>query len=91
MADPAGAAASTACRFATPSSAIAAARRFAVAEVLLGGHHDQTVSARAYVHQHECGWGIAYRIINVLFFWQENHCRQSYLADVEFAKEVLDA
>lgn len=59
--------------------------------LLLGGHHDQTVSARAYVNQHRCGWGIAYRIINVLFFWQDNHCRESHSADVEFAKEVLNA
>lgn len=59
--------------------------------LLLGGHHDQTVSARAYVNRHRCGWGIAYRIINVLFFWQDNHCRESHLADVEFAKEVLNA
>lgn len=49
------------------------------------------VSARAYVNRHRCGWGIAYRIINVLFFWQDNHCRESHSADVEFAKEVLNA
>lgn len=58
--------------------------------LLLGGHHDQTVSARAYVNRHRFGWGAAYRIINLLFFWQENHCRESHQADVGFAKEVLN-
>lgn len=37
VADPAGAAASTACRFTTPAAAIAEARRFAISEVVLGG------------------------------------------------------
>ena len=59
--------------------------------LLLGGHHDQTVSARAYVNRNRCGWGITYRIINALFFWQDSHCRESHSADVEFAKEVLNA
>ena len=59
--------------------------------LLLGGHHDQTVSARAYVNRHRFGWGVAYRIINLLFFWRDNHCRESHSADVEFAKEVLNA
>ena len=58
--------------------------------LLLGGHHDQTVSARAHVNRHRFGWCVAYRIINLLFFWQENHCRESYQADVDFAKEVLN-
>lgn len=47
-------------------------------------------SARTYVNRHRFGWGVAYRIINLLFFWQENHCRDSYQADVDFAKEVLN-
>lgn len=56
---------------------------------LLFGHHDQTVSARCYLNRHRKGWGMAYRLINRIFFWQDDHCHESYLADVRFAKEIL--
>lgn len=58
--------------------------------VLLGGHHDQTVSARCYVNRYSPRWRIAYNAINRIFFWQENHCFSSYMADVDFAKQVLN-
>jgi hypothetical protein len=57
---------------------------------LLFGHHDQTVSARCYVNRHYPGWGVAYRTINAIFFWQEDHCHESHLQDIEFAKQVLE-
>lgn len=56
---------------------------------LLFGHHDQTVSARCYVNRLRKGWRVAYRVINGVFFWQEDHCRESHLQDVAFAKQVL--
>lgn len=56
--------------------------------VLLGGHHDQTVSARAYVQRHDRRWGRAYRAINAVFFWQKDHCRSSHASDVEFAEHI---
>ena len=56
---------------------------------VLFGHHDTTVSARCYINRNRKGWGVAYRVINKIFFWQDDHCRESFLADVLFAKEVL--
>lgn len=55
----------------------------------LFGHHDQTISARCYVNRHKRGWGRAYRTINALFWWMDDHCKSSFERDVEFAKEVL--
>ena len=57
---------------------------------LLGGHQDQTVSARAYLNRNRRGWRVAYRALNAVFFWQEDHCRDSWLADVAWAKEILE-
>ena len=56
---------------------------------LLNGSPDQTVSARAYVNRSDPVWGSTYHTINVIFFWQDNHCKESYEADVEFAEQML--
>ena len=53
--------------------------------IILLGSEDMTVSARAYAFN----WRIAMRIINALFFWQENHCRLSFLRDVAHARKVI--
>lgn len=43
---------------------------------LLGGDPDETLSSRA------AKWHpAAARVINVIFFWQPNHCRESLEAD----------
>jgi len=57
---------------------------------LLFGHHDQTVSARCYVNRYKLGWQQAYWMINGLFFWQEDHCHDSFVRDIQFAQEVLN-
>lgn len=59
--------------------------------IFLFGHHDLTVSARAYVEyrlKENTRWKPAYRIINFIFFWQDDHCFMSFLEDVDFADEV---
>jgi hypothetical protein len=56
---------------------------------LLLGHHDQTVSARCYINRYKKGWKLAYKAINALFFWQENHCKSSFEQDIAYALEVL--
>lgn len=49
---------------------------------LCGGSPDETISAVAY--RKGCGrhkplrWRLAYRAINLLFFWQADHCRAAY-------------
>ena len=51
---------------------------------LLGGHADETLSARCYRNRWESnGWWVAYKLINLLFFWQHDHCFQSYNAELE--------
>lgn len=61
--------------------------------VFLFGHPDITVSARAYIEyrlKRNNRWRVAYHAINALFFWQNDHCMESFLDDVAFAREVLE-
>ena len=58
--------------------------------IFLNGSPDQTVSARSYVNRSNSWGGTMYFTINTIFFWQEDHCRNSYEADVLFAKAVLN-
>ncbi|WP_430010336.1 hypothetical protein [Methylophaga lonarensis] len=59
--------------------------------ILLGGHEDETVSARAYRSQNRLRWLIVYRALNFVFFWQFDHCRESHERDRRRAKELLIA
>jgi hypothetical protein len=47
----------------------------------LFGSPDETLSARAYRLKDD-GWRIAYIAINILFFWQDDHCEGSYTSEV---------
>ena len=58
--------------------------------ILLGGLHDQTISARAYLNRDKKIWSLVYSGLNSIFFWQEDHCRSSHQADVNFALAVLE-
>jgi hypothetical protein len=51
----------------------------------LGGSTHQTTSARAYVED----WGFGRRLINVLFFWEEDHCKKAWENEVREAKKIL--
>lgn len=62
----------------------------AVNVIILFGHPDQTVSARAYEMQDRPLWGYIYRSINAVFFWQDDHCMVSYLQDVSRARRLLE-
>lgn len=46
---------------------------------LLGGYADETISAKSYRCRHNSGmrW-LAYRSINALFFWQDDHCHSAF-------------
>jgi hypothetical protein len=48
---------------------------------LVFGSPDETLSARAYRLKDD-GWRFAYISINVLFFWQDDHCEGSYMSEV---------
>lgn len=46
---------------------------------LLWGWPDETLSSRAYrMDGKKWRWTIARRVIDGLFFWQDEHCRQSF-------------
>ena len=59
------------------------------ANVLLGGHPDQTLSARSYYDRHRSRfWAWVYRRAESLF--GEGHCYQSAQADKGFAQYVME-
>lgn len=47
---------------------------------LLAGHADETLSSRAHRmrEKHHPYWGWTANAIDRLFFWQADHCQQSY-------------
>ena len=56
-----------------------------LANALLGGNADETLSARAHrmrVKGHRY-WGWTAGAIDKLFFWQDGHCHAAYLREHE--------
>lgn len=52
-----------------------------------GGDADETLSARAHrmrEKKHKW-WGWTARAIDMLFFWQDGHCKQAYESEVQRA------
>jgi hypothetical protein len=50
-----------------------------LANTLVGGMSDETLSARAHRRAPESRrWAVARRVINAVFFWQDDHCAESY-------------
>lgn len=59
---------------------------------LIGGMADETLSARAY-RRYLRGKPWLARIINIMFFWQDNHCKTAYeseLADRQLPPEYRE-
>lgn len=54
---------------------------------MLGGNPNITLSAKAYLRREASPW--TYRAINTLFFWQDDHCRDSWVSDINFARLAL--
>jgi hypothetical protein len=50
------------------------------------GDSQESISARCWRKQ----WNIGIKIINTMFFWQNNHCRGAYSKDVEWAKSYIN-
>lgn len=49
---------------------------------LFGGYADETLSARIHRNQSNSLWWKMWRnIINSVFFWQKDHCYESYLSE----------
>ena len=56
-----------------------------LANTVLAGHPDETLSSRAY-RAEQSGqryWGWTRRAIDLLLFWQTDHCLSAYRAEVE--------
>jgi hypothetical protein len=56
-----------------------------VLNTIFGGWADETLSARSYRNdvKQVKRWMIARKVIDTIFFWQPNHCYQSYLSEAE--------
>ena len=53
--------------------------------VLLGGDPDESLSSRAHrmrLKKHKY-WGWLANAIDGLFFWEKNHCENSYISEIE--------
>ena len=49
---------------------------------LLAGYADETLSARAYRSQHKKRrWKVLRKVIDGIFFWEDEHCFNSYLSE----------
>ena len=53
--------------------------------LLLNGNPDETVSARAY----RCDWEKTEKVINLIFWFDPDHCANSHERDRKFARAVL--
>lgn len=50
--------------------------------VLLLGHADETLSARLYRNKDvSIYWFTSYKLVNLIFFLQKDHCYSSYLSE----------
>ena len=54
------------------------------------GSTAQTLSARAYLERDTSrGWRVLGQLINLLFFWEDDHIRRAWEREVERARHVL--
>lgn len=57
-----------------------------LANAMLGGFADETLSARAYRNDSPMGkrrWRIARRVIDAVFFWEPGHCFRAFMAELD--------
>ena len=52
-----------------------------LANAILAGHADETLSARAYRLSRDRGRHWPRRVIDALFFWEPGHCEKSYQSE----------
>lgn len=52
-----------------------------LANTILAGYADETLSARAYRLSRDRSWHWPRRVIDALFFWDKNHCEKSYRSE----------
>ncbi len=50
---------------------------------LVGGYPDETLSSALYRYKNKSKiWNMSYKAVNALFFWQDDHCQQSYESEL---------
>lgn len=54
-----------------------------LANTLMGGMADETLSARAWRNHLKGRRSWPVKFIDALFFWQKDHCREAYESEVE--------
>lgn len=48
-----------------------------------GGYADETISCRAWRRKDDKKiWAIMRKVIDCIFFWQNNHCKKAYEAEL---------
>lgn len=53
------------------------------ANAMLWGYVDETLSSRAHrMANRKKRWRVAEKVINALFFWEPDHCRIAYQAEL---------
>lgn len=51
---------------------------------IFGGWADETLSSRAWrQRERKKRWAIAMKTIDVLFFWQKDHCKTAYESELQ--------
>lgn len=53
-----------------------------LANAVRGGHPDETLSAAAH-RRHIAGKSGWRNLINALFWWQEDHCREAHVSELQ--------
>lgn len=53
-----------------------------LANTLIGGYADETMSARLWRHHLAGEYSWAMKVVNCLFFWQDNHCKEAYESEI---------
>lgn len=49
---------------------------------LLAGHPDEGLSSRSHrLYEKSRKWAVIRRVINALFFWQDDHCAKAWLEE----------
>lgn len=57
---------------------------------ILGGHPDESLSARAYrLSGDSMLWAVVRTCANMLYWFESDHCSKSYWSDIERASQLL--
>ena len=57
---------------------------------LAGGWADETFSARCHRRRGDWLWNFYRKIVNGIFFWQDDHCKQAYINEIKGTQNSLE-